>query len=132
MSEVSPPFNCPECMLSCLLSTILKTVPMPSKRQSQPVISKYFLFISRPVGLPSLCLPACSHLAPFLGSVSISWLGQSGQQSSSLRYKLSLGASQASPQSQPPHLSPHTSHCKTKRIIDLHWFHFLLDLVVHG
>lgn len=33
------------------------------------------------------------------------------------------------------HFTPYlrlASHCKTERIIDLHWFHFLLDLVVHG
>ena len=72
-SQFSPPFKCPECMLSCLLSSVLKSVPMPSKRQSQSVISKYFLFISRPVGLPT------TRFSPFLGSVSISWLGQQSQ-----------------------------------------------------
>ena len=65
--QFSPPFKCGECMLS---------VSMPSERQSS-VISKYISFSFQG-------LLVCSAL--FLGSVSISWLGQ---QSFTNTYKLS-------------------------------------------
>ena len=107
-----------------------------SVSQSRPVISKYFLFISRPVGLPSLPLSACLPALTWLHFlVQFLFLGLASQASRAAHYATNCPLEPLKrllSLSPLTHLSPHTSHCKTKRIIDLHWFHFLLDLVVHG